>query len=724
MQRYLYRFVPALVLVLALAVFGSVWGANQPAATTDAPIGAPAEAGFSQVMAAFERDHLEPMALAPMAFTPCVGGFAGSYPCSNVDLMAFMPLASIGGGSGNDIWGWTDPLTSREYALMGRTSGTSFVDITDPVNPVYLGNLPTHTSNSSWRDIKVYANYAFIVSEASGHGMQVFDLTQLRNVTNPPVTFSNSAHYGAFGNAHNLAINEASGYAYAVGTSTCSGGLHMVNIQNPLSPTNAGCFSSDGYTHDTQCVIYAGPDVTYQGREICFNSNEDTLTIVDVNTKAAPVQLSRTGYTGRAYTHQGWLTENQRYFLLDDELDEQNFGHNTRTYIWDVADLNAPVLIGNFTSSAPAIDHNQYVKGNYSYQSNYRAGLRILDITNIASASLSQAGYFDIYPSSDSASFNGSWSNYPYFASGNVVVSGIEQGLFIVRPNLGGPPTPTPTPSPTPTVTPTPTPTPTPAPDSVYASSSTSGVAGGVAFDDEDIVTQFRPTGAWSMYFDGSDVGMSGTDIDAFDLLDDGSMLLSFDSSNFTVPGLGSVQDRDIIKFIPTSTGSTTAGTFEWFFDGSDVGLTTTAEDIDAIDYTDGKLILSTIGSFSVTGASGGDEDLLIFSPTSLGANTSGTWALYFDGSDVGLNTSASEDVNGAWLGSTGHVYLTTLGLFSVTGVSGDAADIFVCIPNSLGANTSCSFTMYWDGSANGFSGEVLDAFALILNSGLEPPRR
>ncbi|MCI0397259.1 MAG: choice-of-anchor B family protein [Chloroflexi bacterium] len=428
--------------------------------------------------------------LEALAAVPCVSGSAGGYPCNNVDLLAFMPLANIGGGQGNDIWGWTDPQTGKEYALMGRTSGSSFVDISDPENPIYLGNLPTHTSNSTWRDIKVYNNHAFIVSEASGHGMQVFDLTRLRTVTSPPVTFSESAHYPNFGNAHNIAINEASGYAYAIGSNTCSGGLHMVNIQNPTSPTSAGCYSGDGYTHDTQCVIYNGPDTQHQGKEICFSSNEDTLTIVDVTTKSAPIMLSRTGYAGSGYTHQGWLTENHRYFLLDDELDEQQNGHNTRTYIWDVANLDSPTLIGNYTGPTPAIDHNLYIKGNFAYEANYRAGLRILDITNIGSGSLVEAGYFDIYPSSNTANFNGAWSNYPFFNSGVVIVSGIEQGLFVLQPNLGPqPPTPTPTNTPVP---PTPTNTPTPPP------------SGDVFFDN------FETNLGWTVNPNGSDTATTG----------------------------------------------------------------------------------------------------------------------------------------------------------------------------------------------------------------------
>jgi choice-of-anchor B domain-containing protein len=364
----------------------------------------------------------------------CVAGFAAGYPCSNIDLLSFTPLAQIGGGSGNDIWGWTDPQTGKEYALMGRSSGTAFVDVTDGENPVYLGNLPTHTSNSSWRDIKVYANHAYIVSEASGHGMQVFDLTQLRGITTPQ-TFSNTVHYSNFGNAHNIIINEETGFAYAVGTSTCSGGLHMVDISTPTAPSFSGCYSADGYTHDAQCVVFRGPTHRFHhGSELCFNSNEDTLTIVDVTDKANPVELARLPYAGSGYSHQGWLTEDHQYFLLDDELDEQSFGHPTRTRVFDVSDPALPSLIGQYNSSAAAIDHNLYVSGDYVFQANYRAGLRILQVRDAASADLVEEAFFDIYPSSDSASFNGAWSNYPYFESGNVIVSGIEQGLFVLRP--------------------------------------------------------------------------------------------------------------------------------------------------------------------------------------------------------------------------------------------------------------------------------------------------
>ncbi len=366
----------------------------------------------------------------------CTEGMAGPYPCRDIDLMAFLPHGDIGGGSGNDIWGWTDPVTGREYALVGRSSGTAFVDISTPRRPVYVGNLPTRTTISIWRGIKVFFDHAFIVSEAANHGMQVFDLTQLRGVTSPPVTFTETAHYPGFGSAHTLAMNSRTGFAYAAGTRTCEGGLHAVDVRTPASPRTAGCFSLDGYTHETQCVVYAGPDTFYRDREICFNSNEDTLTIVDATDKLEQIQLARTGYGGSAYTHQGWLTEDQRFFLVNDEGDEAAFKHPTRTWIWDVSDLDAPVIASRYDGSTPSIDHNLYIRGHLAYESNYRSGLRVLDAGDLTRGVLREVGFFDVYPSDDAPAYNGAWSAYPFFTSGSVVVNGIEQGLFVVRPRV------------------------------------------------------------------------------------------------------------------------------------------------------------------------------------------------------------------------------------------------------------------------------------------------
>jgi len=242
-------------------------------------------------------------------------------------------------------------------------------------------------------------------------------------------------------------------------------------------------------------------------------------------------------------------------------------------------------------------------------------------------------------------------------------------------------------------------------------SSTSAGSIGGISFADEDILAYDTATGTWSMVLDGSDVGLGGTDIAAFSLLSDGTILISVDSSTYSVPGFGTFEDRDIVRFIPTSLGTTTAGNFEWFFDGSDVGLTTSGEDIDAVDFApDGRLLLSTLGSFGVSGASGADEDLIAFTATSLGSNTAGTWAVYFDGSDVGLNSSSSEDVNGVWVDpELGEIYLSVLGSFGVNGVSGAGGDIFICTPSQLGSTTNCTFRTYWVAADFGWGGEITD---------------
>jgi len=374
--------------------------------------------------------------LLTVAQTPCDGNLAGEFPCSDYDLQSHLSLSDLNATFGNDSWGWTDPDDNKEYAIMGLSDGTAFIDISDPVNPVFLGKLPTHTSNSAWRDMKVYNNHAFIVSEAGGHGMQVFDLTRLRNVGNPPETFTEDAHYDGFGSAHNIVINEDTGFAYGVGTDTFSGGIHFVNIEIPTSPSPAGGYAGDGYTHDAQVVTYSGPDSDYSGREIFIgsNGNSDRVVIVDITDKASPQNISSFDYSNIGYAHQGWFTEDQRYFILGDEFDEFNIGFNSRTVIFDFSDLDDPQTHFEYFGETPAVDHNGYVVGDKFYLANYTAGLRVIDISDIANQNISEVGFFDSHPESNTATTsNGAWNVYPFFASGNIVISDEDRGFLLVK---------------------------------------------------------------------------------------------------------------------------------------------------------------------------------------------------------------------------------------------------------------------------------------------------
>ena len=385
----------------------------------------------------------------------CADGMAAAFECSEVDILSFLPVRAMGAGRGvrvNDVWGWTDPQTGREYALVGMTDQASFIDITEAEDPRYVGRLPmTETANgSTWRDIKVFDDHAFIVSDGAGqHGMQVFDLRRLRDVGSEPVTFEVDALYDGIASAHNIVINEASGFAYSVGSSgggeTCGGGLHMIDVRTPAQPTFAGCFADTrtgrrltGYSHDALCLEYHGPDAEHSGKEICFGSNESALSIADVSDKENPTALSFAAYPNVGYAHQGWVTDDHRYFYMDDELDEiQDAGDGTqdmtgtRTLIWDITDLDDPVLVKEHFGEVFSSDHNLYIRGGYAYQSNYQSGLRILDVRDPENPR--EVAYLDTVPYAEGAGFGGSWSNYPYFGSGTIIVTSGNEGLFMVR---------------------------------------------------------------------------------------------------------------------------------------------------------------------------------------------------------------------------------------------------------------------------------------------------
>jgi choice-of-anchor B domain-containing protein len=378
----------------------------------------------------------------------CQGGSAGTFPCDGVDLWTWVPLFDLEPGQGNtasisDVWGWTDPETGAEYALVGRNNGLTIVDISEPWAPRPVGRLRSPTPASSWRDVKVYSDHAYIVADgAPNHGIQILDLTRVRGVDSF-TEFTEDGRYTEVSSVHNIAINEATGFAYSVGNgaggTTCGGGMHIISLADPKSPTFAGCYAAagtgrtgTGYTHDVQCVVYTGPDADYVGREICLGANETAIVIADVTDKANPATLSVGSYPDFGYVHQGWLSEDQRFFYQNDETDEVSGKvSRTRMLVWDVTDLDDPVLVKEHLGPTGAIDHNLYVHEGLVYHSNYTFGMRVLDVSNPANPI--ELGFFDTVPTSDAPAFGGSWSNYPFFASGAIVVTSAREGLFVLR---------------------------------------------------------------------------------------------------------------------------------------------------------------------------------------------------------------------------------------------------------------------------------------------------
>lgn len=392
------------------------------------------------------------------------------FECDGYDLMGYISLDEMNADSGNDSWGWTDSSTGKEYALMGLDNGTGIIDISIPTSPLYLGKIPTATEPSSWRDLKVFNDHVFIVSEAEGHGMQVFDLKQLRGL-NTKKNFTADYTYTGYGQAHNIAINIETGYAYTAGSGVAGNGrpgfgIHALNIADPSSPVLELQLPDFGYSHDAQIINYKGPDSDYFDKEIYVGSNETKVVFVDVTDKTNPQLISEFFYDDE-YTHQAWLTEDHSFALLGDELDELDKSTQpwslktnvqTRTIVIDIRDLDNPTLHFNYLSDTEAIDHNGYVLGSNYYLASYTSGMRVIDIINIEQKSFSEVGFFDTHADNhdhnlikntsnvwsdpgdhdgkkgqEIEAFNGAWNVYPFFKSENIIISDINSGLFIVK---------------------------------------------------------------------------------------------------------------------------------------------------------------------------------------------------------------------------------------------------------------------------------------------------
>ena len=325
----------------------------------------------------------------------------------------------------NDIWGYVSPA-GREYAILGLLNGTGFVDITDPANPVIVGSIAD--SASIWSDMRTLDTYAYNVNE-SGGGMQVIDLSLI----DPPsrsVSLVGSFTGSGLQTAHNLTMNVESRHAYLCGSNLGGGRLVAVSLADPTSPQIVGQAIDSGYVHDAEVITYT--DGPYAGREIAFCYSAGAgLKILDVTNKTNMFTVSTFDYPDLRYCHQGRITPDRRYVILDDELDELQDPdiQVTTTRVVDVSDLSNPTLVRTFTTGLRTIDHNLMVRGDFVFEANYTSGLRVFNIAQISG--IFEAGYFDTYPYNNGLSFNGAWGVFADFPSGVVIVSDIQNGLFV-----------------------------------------------------------------------------------------------------------------------------------------------------------------------------------------------------------------------------------------------------------------------------------------------------
>jgi len=356
-----------------------------------------------------------------------VTGFGGdrvAFPSTGVELLSWLPLEELGSGifSGNDCWGYVSG-SGREYGMIGLSTGTAFVDLDDPSDPVVITLIPG--PGSLWRDVKIYQHYAYIVSEGGG-GIQIIDLAQIDNGI---VTHVNSVFSGGTSQTHNVAIDEDSGYLYRCGGASGQG-LRIYSLSNPTNPAYVGSWNQR-YVHDVQVVTFeSGPN---SGRQIAYacsgfgnGSTSTGLTILDVTNKNNISVRSQYYYSNAAYSHQAWLSPDRQLLYLNDELDEDGTLPTT-THVIDVSNITSPFETMTFTNGNGSIGHNLYTKGDLIYEANYRSGLRVFDV----SSSPVEIASFDTWPGDDHDSFNGLWSCYPYFPSGIVIGSDLERGLFV-----------------------------------------------------------------------------------------------------------------------------------------------------------------------------------------------------------------------------------------------------------------------------------------------------
>jgi len=352
------------------------------------------------------------------------------FAMQGVTVLSQIPINNFAGfhADANDCWGYVSP-SGREYALIGLESGIGIVDVTEPTSPNILDTIPAPTT--LWHDVKVIGEYAYSVSDQAGVGLQIMDLS---DVDNGNVRFVGNSDAGGFTTAHNLVSIEETGRMFMVGGNVGNGGLVELDLTDPEAPQIAGGWT-DFYVHDAQVVRYnEGP---YAGREIAFccsgldsGFTNTGVRIVDVTDPDDFFTISTLFHSAQGYSHQAWLSSDRRYLYLNDELDEtNNLVPQTTTRIVDVSDLSNPFQAGTFTSGSNTIDHNLYTRDEVIFESNYTNGLDIFD----ASLPLRprHVGFIDTHPETDQTSFNGSWSNYPFFPSGNVVISDINRGLFV-----------------------------------------------------------------------------------------------------------------------------------------------------------------------------------------------------------------------------------------------------------------------------------------------------
>jgi choice-of-anchor B domain-containing protein len=412
------------------------------------------------------------------------------------DDLGALPIPGVWAkGMMNDLWGWTSPA-DEEYALAPNSGGIAIVRVTDPENPVYLGQIPSQSPGdfaNIWGDPATFGNYAYFVTEIVGSSIVIVDLSGLDGLgpaSAPDDLLAEPTFFwieGGYLGSHNVHINEASGFAYVAGVRLADGAANNAcGLENPPrfntlildlnsdpeNPSVAACLADVG-EHDFHVVNYAGPDNDHQGEEIAFVFDGRDRTgaaiggftrIWDVTDKANIAEIASFRIPGLVFSHNGATTIEQDFLFIGDEIDELILADwafsflfaqpvadptnkpQTGTYIVDITDLDNPVFSHRYEDGTVGLDHNFVVEGDKLIIASYTSGTRVLDIIREnGDVNLAPHAFMDTEPrlqekilniqqeENFSSAFLGQWGIYAFPDSDTIIASDINNGLVVMK---------------------------------------------------------------------------------------------------------------------------------------------------------------------------------------------------------------------------------------------------------------------------------------------------
>ena len=323
----------------------------------------------------------------------------------------------------NEVWGLV--VNEREFAVIGSTSGTHIFDVTDPVNSEQVQFIPGAAVGTQiiHRDYHDRDGFLYAVSDEGNSTLQIIDIKQLPDAA--PVVYDSNE---LIKTAHNIFIDENLNKLYACNVRSASSGwnassLVIFDIENPINPVQL-------INYEVPATGAGVHDMWVKNDTAFLNNGGDGLFVVDFTDLTSPQIIgSLTDYTDKGYNHSGWPTADMKTYIMADE----DWGYDMKGL--DISDLSEITEKTTFSSEIHpnSIAHNQLIKDNYVYVSSYHDGLQVYDISDQENPT--KVASFSTYLMDDHDSYRGAWGVYPFLPSGNILVSDMQYGLYVLAPS-------------------------------------------------------------------------------------------------------------------------------------------------------------------------------------------------------------------------------------------------------------------------------------------------